>query len=100
MACDHTKSWGMHKHLLTCNDDEAKAVDQGAGVRGVLRGGELVPDAGLLQGQTQAGQSPLQVHTQRQVVLEEPPHHHLGQERHTWVKMNIKNKNQLTTILF
>lgn len=52
---------------------------------GVLRGGELVPDAGLLQGQTQAGQTPLQVHTQGQLVLEETPHYHLGRERDTRV---------------
>lgn len=48
----------------------------------VLWGGEFVPDAGLLQGQTQAGQSPLQVHTQGQVVLEKTPYYHLGGERH------------------
>lgn len=48
---------------------------------GVFWGGELVPDAGLLQGQTQTGQSPLKVHAQGQVILEEVTHYHLGREK-------------------
>lgn len=47
-------------------------------MRVVLGGGEFVPDAGLLQGQTQTGQGPLKVHAQGQVVLQEMTHHHLG----------------------
>lgn len=50
---------------------------------GVLRGGELVPDTGLLQGQTQTGQGPLQVHTQGQLVVEQAPRHNLGARFHT-----------------
>lgn len=65
---------------FTCNYDEAQAVDEGAGVCGVLGGGQLVPDTGLLQGKTQAGQSPLQVHTQGQVVLQQLPRYHLGED--------------------
>lgn len=64
--------------LFTCSNYEAQAVDEGVGVCAVLRGAELVPDAGLLQGQTQTGKSPLQVHTQRQLVLEQAPHYHLS----------------------
>lgn len=66
-------------------------------MRGVLWGGEFVPDAGLLQGQTQAGQSPLQVHTQGQTVLEETPHNHLGEERHTRVE-NGRGKHECKVI--
>lgn len=50
-------------------------------MRGVLWGGELVPDAGLLQGQTQTGQSPLKVHAQGQVILQEVTHYHLDREK-------------------
>lgn len=50
-------------------------------MRVVLWGGQFVPDTRLLQGQTQTGQSPLQVHAQGQLVLEQMPHHHLGRNR-------------------
>lgn len=56
---------------------------------GVLWGGELVPDAGLLQGQTQTGQSPLKVHTQGQVILEEVTHYHLGREKKIFVELEL-----------
>ena len=52
-------------------------MHQGAGVSGVGCGGQAAPDAGLLQGQAQAGQSPLEVHAQRNLVLEQTPRHHL-----------------------
>lgn len=58
---------------------------------GVLRGGELVPDAGLLQGQTQTGQSPLKVHAQGQVILEEVTHYHLGREKKNICGTGINN---------
>lgn len=62
---------------FTCGDDEAQAVDERAGVGGVLEGGETVPYAGLLQGQAEAGQAPLEVHAERQCILQQPPGHHL-----------------------
>lgn len=65
---------------ITCDNNEAQAVDEGAGVCAVLGGGELVPDAGLLQGQTETGKSPLQVHAQGQLVLEQVPHYNLIKE--------------------
>lgn len=74
---------GFTRTFITSSDDKAKAVDEGAGVCLVLKGSELVPHTGLLQGQAQAGESPLQVHTQGQLVLKQPPHNHLNRESHT-----------------
>lgn len=56
--------------LLTCQNDVMQAVNERAGMCVVIWGGQFVPDTRLLQGQTQTGQSPLQVHTQGQLVLE------------------------------
>lgn len=69
--------------LLTSSNDKVKTVDEGAGVRLVLQCRELVPHTGLLQGQAQAGQSPLQVHAEGQLVLKQPPHNHLHKHIHT-----------------
>ena len=45
-------------------------MDERAGVCGVLGGGEPVPDTGLLQGQAEAGQRPLEVHAEGQRILQ------------------------------
>lgn len=68
-------------------------------MRVVLGGGEFVPDAGLLQGQTQTGQSPLKVHAQGQVVLQEMTHHHLGRENIFHVLNNSANGTTYRNIL-
>lgn len=73
--------------LITCNNNKAKAVNEGAGMGGVLWGGELVPDAGLLQRQTQARKCPLQVHAQGQPVLEQTPHYNLCNHDVTFTKV-------------
>lgn len=73
--------------LITCNNNKAKAVNEGAGMGGVLWGGELVPDAGLLQRQTQARKCPLQVHAQGQPVLEKTPHYNLCNHDVTFTKV-------------
>ena len=61
--------------------EEPEAVHQGAGVSGVGCGGQAAPDAGLLQGQAQAGQSPLEVHAQGNLVLGSARHRRLLQKR-------------------
>lgn len=58
---------------LTGFQEEADAVDEGAGAGHHLRGGQQAPRAGQLQGQAAAVQARLQVHTQRDLLVDQVP---------------------------
>ena len=44
---------------------------------GVLGASQAAPHAGLLQGEAEGGQPPLEVHADGQRVLQQPPRHQL-----------------------